>query len=255
MALTSADVEAHGLAGDRRWMVVDERGAFITQRTHPRLALARVTPDAKGWRVAAAGLGTVLLPASWEAGPPRQVQVWDDEVVAVEGPADLSAWFSDLLGEPCRIVFMPDPGRRLVDSRYGDGIPVSFADAFPVLVVGASSLEDLNRRLEVPVRMDRFRPNIVVVGAGPYAEDGWAAIRIGQVTIGLVKPCSRCVVTTVDQTTGERGREPLATLAAYRRAGSKVMFGVNGIPRSAGRIACGDAVTVTQLRPREPQAS
>jgi len=237
-------------------MVVDADDLFLSQRTHPRLALARVSPVPEGWRVEADGLGGAVVPAALEGGPQVRVRVWDDAVEAIAGAPDVSEWFSDLLQLECRVVFMPDAAVRNVDSRYADGHPVSFADAFPILLVGRASLDDLNRRLETPIPMNRFRPNLVVEGAAPYAEDSWSEVATERFSLAVVKPCSRCVVTTVDQANGKKGREPLATLATYRRVGDEVRFGQNAIPLRTGPVARGDAVSVTVRSRRDnPGAS
>lgn len=239
------EVEPRGLAGDRRWMVVDADGLFVTQRTQPRLALVRMESDPAGWRAEAPGLGHVVVPAALESGPQIRVRVWNDEVEAIAGARELDRWFSELLQLACRLVFMPAGADRAVDPHYGVGHQVSFADAFPILLVGQASLDDLNARLEKPVPMNRFRPNLVVDGADPYAEDGWEEVRTRGASLAVVKPCSRCVVTSVDQASGKRGREPLATLATYRRFDDAVMFGQNAIPRRTGQVARGDSVNVT----------
>lgn len=246
VAVDAVEIGPRGPEGDRRWMLVDEHGVFLSQRTHPRLALARVCAAASAWRVTAPGLGELEVPRTLAGGRTVAVRVWKDRVAALEAEPEMSRWFGELLGGPCRLVFMPDSSRRPVDGRYAEDHPVSFADAFPVLLLGRASLDDLNRRLPRPVSGDRFRPNLLVAGAGPYAEDGWAAVEAGGVRLRLVKPCARCVVTTVDQATGVRGAEPLATLASYRTVRGKVMFGQNAVPERCGRVARGDAVTVVR---------
>jgi uncharacterized protein YcbX len=247
-----AKVEAMGLADDRRWLVVDGDGLFASQRHDPLLATVEVTTDADGLVVAAAGR-TVRVPRDLDAGA-LEVRIWRDTVSAIDcgdAPAEL---LSELLGRPCRLVRWGEASERPVEvehSRPGDR--VGFADAYPLLLIGQASLDDLNRRLAKPVPMTRFRPNMVVAGAEPYAEDGWARIRCGRVILEVVKPCARCVVTTTDQHTGRRmGPEPLATLATYRRAGGTVLFGQNAIPRSLGPLRLGDQVTVEELRQARP---
>ena len=173
--------------------------------------------------------------------------MWRDRVAARDAGAEAAAWLSAALGRACRLVHMADPAEaRRVDPDYADAEDrVSFADGFPVLVTNAASLADLNARLAVPVSMDRFRTNIAVSGAEAWAEDGWQQVRIGAVPFAGPKDCARCAVTTVDQDTGERSpeNEPVRTLAQFRRkAGGRIIFGQNLIPRGTGRIAVGDTV-------------
>jgi len=245
IALETAVVGARGVEGDRRWMVVDGARTFVSQRTHPRLALVSVAAEGERLVLTAPGaspLAVVPPPAAVAAVP---VRVWDDTCDAQPAGPDAARWLSGLLGLACELVFLPDGSHRPVAPRAGaPAAEVAFADAYPFLLISEASLEDLNRRLARPVPMDRFRPNLVVQGCRPYAEDGWRTIRIGSMVFHLVKPCSRCVVTTVDQATGERGREPLATLATYRESGGKVTFGQNLVHRGPGTLRLGDEVAV-----------
>jgi uncharacterized protein YcbX len=161
-----------------------------------------------------------------ELWPSKMVNVWSSRCRAWEAPNDVNEWFSDTLGRPLRLVYMPERTRRLTDGRYAPpGHPVGFADAFPFLLIGQASLDDLNGRLARPLPMNRFRPNLVFDGAGPYAEDGWTDFSIGDIPFRRVKPCGRCAITTTDQQTGERGAEPLRTLATYRQVGRSILFG------------------------------
>ena len=245
IALSTARVDARGLAGDRRWMVVDGNRSFLTQRTHPRLALIRVAADGDRLILVAPGLPplTVATPPDGEAAV--RVEVWDDECDAIPAGRDASSWLSRLLGQSCELVYMPEPSHRPVAPRSSaPPAEVGFADAYPFLLISEGSLEDLNRRLAEPLPMNRFRPNLVVRGCAPFGEDGWRRIRIGGIQFHVVSPCSRCATTTVDQNTGQRGREPLATLATYRRAGNQVMFGQNLVHEGTGDLAVGDEVTV-----------
>jgi uncharacterized protein YcbX len=245
ISLATARVDARGLAGDRRWMVVDENRSFLTQRTHPRLAVVSVAAD--GDRLV---LTTPGLPALTVATPPDgeatvRVGVWNDECDAIPAGRDAASWLSRLLGQSCELVYMPERSHRPVAPRSSaPPAEVGFADAYPLLLISEGSLEDLNRRLAVPVPMNRFRPNLVVRGCAPFGEDGWRRIRIGGIQFHVVNPCSRCATTTVDQNTGQRGREPLASLATYRRVGNEVMFGQNLVHEGTGELAVGDEVTV-----------
>jgi uncharacterized protein len=233
IALERATLDERGIEHDRRWMVVDEQGVFVSQRTHPRLALVATALDGAVLRLAAPGLPELAVePPVGSATVP--VRVWKDDVSASLAPRAACEWVSELLGARCRLVYLPDAARRRVAAPYEPARLVSFADAFPFLLVSEASLAELDRRLERPVPMDRFRPNLVVSGCAPHAEDCWRRIRIGDVPFTVAKPCSRCVVVTTDQSTGERHREPLATLATYRRSGDKVMFGQNLIHEHMG---------------------
>ncbi len=246
IALDRADVEKRGLRHDRRWLIVDGEGTFVTQRTEPRLATIAVTLDEGRQSLVLTGPGTraLRLELAPREGPRVMVRVWRDEVEAIHGGEEAARWVSGFLGAPASLVFMPESTVRPVRpelARPGDR--VSFADGFPVLVTTTDSLDDLNARLPEPLPMNRFRPNIVVAGCTPWEEDEWRRARIGPVWVRLPKACDRCVVTTTDQLTAERGVEPLRTMATFRRwTDGKVYFGVNGIPDGVGTILVGDRV-------------
>ena len=264
-AVDSAGVDARGLVGDRRFMVVGASGQFLTQRTHPRMALIDTDLTASSLVLSAAGHGSVSVPLSG-ARPPvsaTKVTVWKDTVTADDCGDEPAKWLSAFLGMPCRLVHAgpgyarPIPERKIPRSfavPAGETPPsdlprssaheVSFADAFPFLVISEASLADLNARLDTPLPMNRFRPNLVVSGAAPYAEDEWGRFRIGGVVFHGATRCGRCVVTTTDQLTGERAPEPLRTLATYRLdPDGTVMFGRNLIHETkTGRLAVGDAL-------------
>lgn len=253
LSLREAVVESWGLAGDRRWTLVDNGGKVVTQREQPRLALAAAEPLAGGGvRLSAPGRAplTVRVPDPAVTLP---VSVFGTEVEAVPAAAPAHAWCSAYLGTDVRLVHMDDPAvRRPVDPDYAlPGETVSFADGFPLLVTTAASLDALNSLMaegpnahEGPLPMNRFRPNVVVAGTEPWAEDHWSRISVGEVVFRAAKPSGRCVVTTTDQDTAVRGREPLHTLARHRRVGGKLLFGVNLVPLSPGTIAVGDPVRV-----------
>jgi uncharacterized protein len=238
IALEGAALDERGIEHDRRWMVVDEQGLFVSQRTHPRLALIGTAFDGATLRLAAPGLPelAVEVPVDSETAA---VRVWQDDVSALLATRAACEWVSEHLGVRCRLVYLPDAARRQVAPPYEPARLVSFADAFPILLVSEASLTELNRRLERPVPMDRFRPNLVVSGCEPHAEDSWHRIRIGDVPFTVAKPCSRCVVITTDQSTGERHREPLATLSTYRLQDGKVMFGQNLVHEQTGHLSLG----------------
>jgi uncharacterized protein YcbX len=225
-----------GLAHDRRWMVVDADGHFRSQRTDP--ALCRVAPAIVGdaLRLDAPGMPSLALPLEGSAdSATREVRIWSDDVLA-RASREGSEWFRDLLQGPCTLVHLPTLAARACDPRIARGSRVGFADAFPLLLVSLESLADLNSRLERPVPMNRFRPNLVVRAGSSYAEDEWTEFRVDGLEFRAVKPCVRCVVVTVDQSTGEAGSEPLRTLSTYRRSESGVTFGQNVVHLERGTI-------------------
>ena len=245
ISLQTARVENRGIQFDRRWMVVDNEGVFISQREAPRLALISIEIGAMDLIVNAPGSRSLSIPTGARNSERVSVRVWDDLVSAVSMGGDAASWFSDFLGIPCRLVYMPEETHRRVEPEYATNNDiVSFADAFPLLLISQASLDDLNSRLAEPVPMNRFRPNLVVEGCTAFEEDRWKGIRVGEIVFRVVKPCSRCVTTTVNQATGVRGKEPLATLSQYRKINGNVYFGQNIIPAATGRLRVGDQVEI-----------
>ena len=247
--LEESFVEPCGLADDRRWLLVDEEGRFVSQREEPSLARVVVSCGPGCIRVSAGGR-TGLVIAEPPAGAALiKVRVWSDALLAAAAGPEADAWFSAFLGRPVRLAHLDDPTRRPVDPQYGrDGDVVTFADGYPLLLTSTGSLGELSDWLaadrQAPVPMTRFRPSVVVAGAPPWAEDRWRRIRIGAVPFRVAKPCGRCVVTTTDQITGERGRQPLTMLGQRRRFGKQLVFGQNLIPDSGGVIRVGDPVEI-----------
>jgi len=237
-------VDAFGLRDDRRWMVVNLAGRFLTQREQPKLALIRPALETGGLVLRAAGMPELRLPRVPATRDRVQVEVWGDVTEGVPVAPEAAQWLSRYLGAPVRLVWMPDDVRRPTDPAYAEGYRVSFADGFGFLLISKASLAELNRRLETPLPMNRFRPNLVVSGTEPFAEDGWRSLRIGGLELRVVKPCGRCVVTTTDQETAERGGEPLRTLATFRHRDGQVLFGMNAVHRGTGRLAAGMPVEV-----------
>jgi uncharacterized protein YcbX len=251
-----AVVEPWGLAGDRRWMLVEaETDTALTQREEPRLTLLAALPvGGGGLRLTAPGQPplTVVPPT---AGPLRTVRLFSGKIDVLPAGYEADAWFSGFLGTAVRLVHLDDPAvRRPIDPRYAlPGETVSLADGYPLLVTTTASLDALNaliaagdRAEEGPLPMNRFRPNAVVDGTGPWAEDAWRRVRIGEVTFRVPKPCARCVVTTTDQRSGARGKEPLRTLARHRRIGSGLVFGQNLVPEHSGTLRVGDPLTTLE---------
>ncbi len=254
-SIEEARITDRGLEGDRRWMLVDETGVFITQREVPELACLHTSPSHGGFTVTDLRNGrSIEIPWKIDQGEEIRVEVWSDKVAALH-QADFDQWFSEALDRKVRLVFMPDQSKRRTDGRYAKSLN-SFSDGFPYLIVSQLSLDDLNEKLarsgspveEVKVPMDRFRPNLVIAGGEAFQEDNWRSIAIGEVGFDLVKPCARCVIVTTDQQTGKREKEPLRTLSTYRKKGNNVLFAMNAVARGEGKIRCGDPIEVQHLR-------
>lgn len=244
--LEEAEVLTKGFRWDRRWMLVDLSGMFLSQRTIHRMALLQTEINADGLFIyhkqqKDIGFQIPFLPETDEF---MEVKVWDDTVQGQIVSKKADSWFSEVLGINCRLVFMPESTERNVDPKYAvNQETVSFADAMPYLLIGQSSLNDLNQRLDKAVPMERFRPNLVFSDGAPFEEDDWREIQIGSIKFNVAKPCARCVMTTVDQETGIKGKEPLKTLAGYRTKDKKVLFGQNIIALNNGKIRLGDEIS------------
>ena len=233
------ELDEFGLRYDRRWAVIDSGGVVLTQRDCATMALVRTGIAAGELRLEAPGMPRLTLPLAGCGGSRLPVRIWGDTCEAERCAPAADAWWSALLGESSHMVRMPDESVRPAgDAR------VAFSDAFPFLILSQASLDALNARLERPLPMNRFRPNLVIGGVEPHAEDRWESVRIGTEEFVLERPCVRCVVTTIDQATAARGTEPLRTLAGYRRnSRGGVEFGRNAIHRTRGNVAVGDAVS------------
>ena len=247
VALTQSRCTERGLKHDRRWMVVDPEGMFLSQREHPSMATIWTDVDGAELRLSAPDAGEVTVPLVPGDGAPMKVQVWNSVCDAISVSRTADQWLCDALGMECRLVYMPDSTHRPSNPRYaGAGPLVSFADGYAYLAIGEASLADLNARLlakgHAALPMNRFRPNFVIAGSAPYAEDEWGEVRIGSAVLRGVKPCGRCQVTTTDQATGEvRGPEPLATLSEYRDSPEfGLMFGMNMVTVTPGTLRVGD---------------
>lgn len=245
LRLSEAVVEEKGFQYDRRWMLVNEEGVFLSQRDYPQLALLKVELGVNELVVFRKNEKEKLIQVPFEManGPEIMVTIWDDQVLGKVVHPEISNWFSDYLGIEVNLVVMPESSHRKVDQRYAvNGESVSFADGMPYLLMGQESLNDLNSRLERPVPMDRFRPNIVFSGGSPFLEDSLREFKIGEVEFQIVKPCARCVMITVDQETGKKGKEPLKTLSSYRTINNKVYFGQNVVALGPGKVKIGDHI-------------
>ena len=248
LARAETEVAAHGLAGDRRWMVVDDEGRFLTQRQLPDMAQLEAEPVADGLVLRHGGDAHAVQRPAADAVR-LSVTIWRDTVPVAAAEGASAAWLSARLGRPCRLVYMDDERARPVDPVFGrPGDHVGFADAFPLLAASESSLSALNAELGLPVPMDRFRPSVTISGLPPWSEDRWRRVRIGAMTFRAPNPCTRCVVVTRDQRTGlspEPG-EPLRTLGRLNRHAAGIVFGANLIPEAPGRLGVGDPVEVLE---------
>jgi uncharacterized protein YcbX len=260
-AVHEAVIEPWGLAGDRRWMLVDEQGQAVTAREYPQLVLVTPQPDAAGLLVQAPEVDPLLV-GTPDGAELCDVQVFASEIAASPAAEEANAWFSKVIGKPVRLVYLDDPTRRRPDPRYSRaGDRVSFADGYPLLLATEQSLAALNdliaegpRSAEGPMSMTRFRPNLVVAGGAAWAEDGWRVLRVGVARFRAVKAGKRCVLTTIDPSTARKGKEPLTTLARHRRWDGKTWFAINLIPDSPGvTLRVGDEVEVLeQVETAEP---
>lgn len=246
ISLKQASMGPFGLDMDRRWMLVDKNGVMLTQRKHARMCLIisslhdeilKVTaPDMQPLSIEYTNLSSQLL-----------ATVWKDTCTAFDCGEEAAKWFSDFLQTDARLVYFPDNEQRQVDLNYASqGDYTAFSDGFPYLLIGQASLDNLNSRLDTPVEMKRFRPNLVVNGTEAFAEDRWKKIRIGDITFNIVKPCSRCVIPSIDPETAQKSAEPVKTLASYRMRENKIFFGQNVIAKDMGKLEVGMPVEVIE---------
>ena len=245
--LRSAKVTDRGFQYDRRWMLVDSNNCFLSQREFPQMALLQVQLNEDALRVQHKinQSEAVRIPASPEPRPLITVKVWSDKCKAEIVDPVLDEWFSEMLSMKCRLVYMPEFSKRRVDSRYASNKEItSLSDGYPFLIIGQSSLDDLNARLPDPLPMNRFRPNIVFTGGEPFHEDHLKHFSIRDIHFYGVKLCARCVITTIDQNTALKSREPLKTLSSYRQKNNKIYFGQNLLHSGQGEINVGDTITV-----------
>jgi uncharacterized protein YcbX len=256
ISLQQAPVTDRGFEHDRRWMLVDKNNLFISQREVPEMTQLPLSLEDEGIRVTDKRNGdSILIPFKAnhsKENDPVEVIVWDDTCTAEYVSDEADAWFSKALCFSCRLVHMPEDSRRNVDQKYAPGDNItSFSDAYPFMVIGQASLDDLNSRLTDALPTNRFRPNIVFTGGAPYEEDLMADFTIGSMDFFGVKLCARCPIPTIDQITGARGKEPLKTFAKYRQRDNKVYFGQNLIHRGKGLVKVGDALAVKRYHTDE----
>lgn len=255
ISLSESFIEQKGLQFDRRWLLVNDKNEFLTQRDFPKMATLEVDVLENGLKIS--GRKDFLeIPFEPCEKKTASVKIWSSRVRALVYEKNINDWFADVLQTDCKLVLMPEEAKRKVNYFYAvhKDDAVSFADGYPFLLVGENSLNDLNSRLDESVPMNRFRPNFVVAGSEAFDEDHWKKIKIGDAIFHVVKPCGRCVITTIDQETGIfTGKEPLKTLATYRipkrSVKRKILFGQNLIAETVGvKIRVGDAVEVLERK-------
>ena len=251
IALQYSKVTDRGLEHDRRWLLVDENDCFITQREHPKLALFQ--PEIAGdflkisHKTMPDSIAVSLYPSFQETETRIKVTVWEDVVAAYEVSPEASQWFSKILGFTVRLVYMPEESLRKVSADYSvtPNDVTSFSDGFPFLIIGQSSLDDLNSRMTQSLSIRRFRPNFVFSGGEAYEEESWKEFTIGTLPFYGVKPCSRCIITMIDPESGViSGKEPLFTLSKYKQVDKKVIFGQNVLAIQQGSLQVGDEIAV-----------
>lgn len=244
--LQSADTSPFGLKYDRRWMLVDANGEMITQRQHPRMCLIQPTLDNGQLSLNATGMDQLQVT---QGTVEIAVSVWEDQCNAVDCGDQAAEWLSEFMGLPTRLVYFPEDEIRQVDLSYAQpGDITAFSDGFPYLLISQASLDALNSRLQAPVEMRRFRPNLVVEGCEAFAEDQWQSLRIGNVTFRRVKPCGRCVIPSIDPLTAEKNPEVVRTLAGFRKTGKRVLFGQNLTASGQGTLHAGMTVSLIDNR-------
>lgn len=250
--LSQAKVEKRGLQYDRRWVLADEYGTFVHQRDYPEMALLQ--PEINGDIMTVRHKTKEIAPVSFSmrepASTPVDVTVWDDACSAKPVDKETDQWFSQIIGKNVRLLYMHEDSVRQADQRYAIETTdkVSFADGYPVLIISEESLALLNSKTDEYIPMNRFRGNIIVSGTEAHGEDRLRKITIGEVEMYGVKPCARCIMTTIDVDTAQKGKEPLKSLATYRKLGHKILFGENLIPSNEGQIVVGDTLEVLETK-------
>lgn len=251
IALQTADITDRGFKYDRRWMLIDSNNRFISQREVAEMALLRVSIAESGLEVfhVSNPADVFEIPFGPYNGVSVPVTVWDAGCNATLVNEEANNWFSNKLKIDCRLVYMNDQDKILIDETYNINNSInSFSDGFPILIASEASLIDLNSRLNEPLPMNRFRPNLVISGSKAFEENEMKEFAIGDIHFFGVKPCARCVITTIDQSTAVKGKEPLKTLATYRNYNNKILFGENVIAMQTGTISVGDKVQVLQTK-------
>lgn len=247
VSLDSCQMGPFGFDMDRRWMLINNQGYMLTQRKHPKMCLIKSRFEANQLIITAPGMEQIKIPTQY-SGKMITATVWDDTCNAYDCGQHATEWFSHFLGISARLVYFPLDEIRQVDLNFAKrGDKTAFSDGFPYLLISQASLDDLNSRLATPVDMKRFRPNLIIKDTEAFAEDDWKAIRIGDITFNLVKPCSRCVIPSIDPDTAEKSAEVVKTLASYRMKENKIFFGQNLIAEGAGKLEVGMEIEILDV--------
>ncbi|OQP56097.1 oxidoreductase [Niastella yeongjuensis] len=247
IALNSATLTDRGFEHDRRWMLVDDNNQFITQREVNAMALLKPALTEQGLLIRDSRTAgeELLVPFEPTVAGTTMVDVWGNHCRARRVSDEADAWFSKHLSISCKLMYMPDSTNRFVDGRYAHNKEItSFSDGYPLLLIGQASLDDLNNRLTDPLPMNRFRPNIVFTGGTAFQEDTMKQFEINGITFYCVKPCARCVMTTIDQQAGTKAKEPLKTLSTYRMKNNKILFGQNLLYNGIGKVSVGNTISI-----------
>jgi uncharacterized protein YcbX len=247
VAMEEAVAQDRGLEGDRRWMLVDDSGRFISLREERKMAAFEIREAENNWIIGQGGQ-SLRIPKELSHGLPLKVTIWEDEVEAWKGEDNWDSWFSMVLERPCRLVYMPVKAHRPVKKQWQLGKEeVSFADGYPYLIVNERSLRDLEEKTKMTMDVRRFRPNLVLSGGDAYDEFLYRELAIGEAILNGLKPCERCVVVTLDPETGVQDKEPLKTLA-QQRVNGKAVFGQHASLLKSGMIRRGDEVHIKQYK-------
>ncbi len=256
IAVSEMQLDTSGPLQDRRWMLVDEEGLFLSQRKLPRMVLIEPRFEGSDIVLTAPGMSPLLIPQWSGQGQWIPVRIWGDDLTLPHPDQTYSDWFTSFLGRPCRLVHLPGTVTRNVEPPFQDPQwRVSLADGYPLLVLTQAALDLLNSKLTSPITMERFRPNLVITGTAPHAEDTWDKIQIRSVQLAVVKPCARCSIVLVDPATAQSGVEPLRTLAQYRGMSRGVMFGQNALVVNPGRLQVGTPVEIAEAQPAATQST
>jgi uncharacterized protein len=247
VTLSKAWPQEMGFEHDRRWMLIDERNRFLSQRELPEMTLINLSigPQFMVIHHRKKPMQSLQIPIIPGKGEMLEAEVWGDIVKVIWPQYEADAWFTNALGMECRLVFMPEESTRLVDSDFVQRpVNTSLSDGYPYLLTNMASLQFLSQKAGIPIEMERFRPNIIIDSGEPFAEDRWKKIQIGEAIFEIVKPCARCAIPGIDPETGIRGKEPLRTLNKYRKHGNKTLFGQNMILEKEGVMHTGDSVII-----------
>lgn len=246
IAIEEAELCSTGFKNDRRWMLVDSNNKFVSQRELPLLCLFKTKISPKNISITYLN-NELTIPCELQNGIYQKVTIWEDEVDSIVAPNFINEWFSLQTKTELKLVYMPDTASRLVENKFAPKNQlVSFADGYPLLLIGQASIDFLESKSKQSIDVNRFRPNIVIKGEKAHEEDSWKEIQIQNIKFNVVKPCARCVITTINQTNAKVSTEPLKTLSTYRKKDNKILFGQNLIGPSSGIISVGDLITVVK---------